>query len=173
MALPVLSRAAQVSRTVFGNLLDFLAKCVGCSKRQLVTCVISATCYQYRLVFKMRLVKEFRELQRGHLSYPPTFLALRYEKECTGRGRRCKRKQCAGFWWFCISNLFPRYGDTPQLLVSMSGTLEALLHQTPAFHQQPSEPALWKLRPKDFLAEQEKFSFFIKGTHICMGRRLW
>lgn len=47
-----------------------------------------------------------------------------------------------------------------------------LLDQAAAFHHQPSEPALWKLQPKGFLDGQEEISFFIKGTGICMARRL-
>lgn len=73
-------------RTMSGNLLDLLAKCVGCSKQQLVTCVISATRDQYRLFFKMRLVKKFRELQRGHLNCPPTFLVLMLWKSVYRKG---------------------------------------------------------------------------------------
>lgn len=65
-----------LSRTASGNLLDLLAKLVGCSKWQLITCIISARCNQRNLDFKMRLVKEFRELQMGQVSCRPTFLAL-------------------------------------------------------------------------------------------------
>lgn len=63
-------------------------------------------------------------------------------------------------------HLCPRYDDTPQLLVSMSGTVEVPLDQAPAFHRQRLEPALWKLLPKGFLAEQEKFSFSLKEEYL-------
>lgn len=52
------------------------SKLVGCSKWQLITCIIGARCNQRNLDFKMRLVKEFRELQMGQVSCRLTFLAL-------------------------------------------------------------------------------------------------
>lgn len=88
--------------------------------------------------FKMRLVKEFRELQIGHLSCPQTFLALHLH--CVQGWEQVQEKAVC---WVLLVLYIKHVQDeqhVSQLLVSMSGSTEMLLDQAPACNH-PSEPA--------------------------------